>query len=122
MNDTTTASGVKLSKKLTHSKPTTFRFTPEEHAHLTKLAEVSGMSRAEVLRNLVRSTPLPLRLAAFDMQALGRLARLGNNLNQIARAVNSGDRSLATFQIMGEEARLLRLLVNEVLAKLRGSP
>lgn len=120
MNKETTASGAKPTKKLTHSKATAFRFTPEEHARLGQLAEQSGLSRAEVLRNLVRSTPLPTRLSAFDQAALGLLARLGNNLNQIARSVNNGDRTLVAFESMAKEADQVRGVVNEALQKLRG--
>jgi hypothetical protein len=120
MNEMNTASGAKPTKKLTHSKATAFRFTPEEHAHLGQLAEASGLSRAEVLRKLVRSTPLPTRLPAFDQAALGLLSRVGNNLNQIARSVNNGDRTLVAFEAMVKEADQVRAVVNEALQKLRG--
>ena len=113
-------SGAKSPKKLTHNKATAFRFTPEEHAHLGRLAEESGLSRAEVLRTLVRSTPLPTRLPAFDQAALGLLSRVGNNLNQIARAVNNGDRSLVAYESMVKEANQVRAVVSEALTKLRG--
>ena len=120
MTDTKTASGTKPKKKLTHHQSTGFRFTPEEHAHLGRLAEESGLSRAQVVRNLVNSTPLPTRLPAFDQAALGLLARLGNNLNQIAKSVNNGDRTLVAFESMAKEAQQVRAVVNEALQKLRG--
>lgn len=120
MHDDQAATAPKPSQKLTHNKATAFRFTPAEHAHLTQLAQESGLSRAEVLRSLVRGAPLPTRLPAFDQAAVATLARLGNNLNQIAKAVNSGDRSLPAFESMVKEAHQVRAVVNEALAKLRG--
>ena len=115
-----TASGLKPNKNRTHNKATAFRFTPAEHDHLGRLAEESGLSRAQVVRNLVNSTPLPTRLPAFDQAALGLLARLGNNLNQIAKSVNNGDRSLVAFESMAKEAQQVRAVVGEALQKLRG--
>lgn len=63
------------------------RWSDEEHAQLRSIAEFSGCSRAETLRRLVRRAGKQI-IASRALNADVR--RLGNNLNQIARALNEG--------------------------------
>jgi hypothetical protein len=80
--------------------PLTYKLRPEEVARLRELAEAAGIGpstyAAETVRRAIgtaRRRPLPRRrdeLAEAVRVATGQLGRLGNNLNQIARSLNSG--------------------------------
>jgi len=75
--------------KKDYDKALSIRFTREDISKLADLASESGLSRADVLRNLIRVTPLPTPRSAIDQRTLMQLSALGNNLNQIARVLNS---------------------------------
>ena len=69
------------------------RVSPEQKVQIQNKAKAAGLSVSELILatlegaevRAARSTP------AADPALLAGLARVGNNLNQIARAVNSGD-------------------------------
>jgi hypothetical protein len=69
-------------------------FTPDEHAELIEKATAVDMSAAGYLRScgLERETPGTKRRPAIESEKLERaiaeLRRVGNNLNQLARASN----------------------------------
>ena len=74
------------------------RCTPAEHAQLEAGAERAGMSVGAFMRHqcLGNAGPRaarrpPVERAALA-QLLAQLGKCGGNLNQIARALNSGDR------------------------------
>lgn len=71
------------------------RFTPAEKTALFKLAEQRGISASELLRRLVRETVFhgPTFFddeikEAFKLRV--EVARVGQNLNQVAKRINSG--------------------------------
>lgn len=71
------------------------RFTAEELATVADKADRAGMARAAFLRAAALGNPGPRaqRRPPADHEALrrilGELGRVGNNINQIARALNS---------------------------------
>ena len=84
------------------------RATPDEAEHVRAAARGAGLS---VSRYLVRSAtgdgPAPLPAEARDeLAALRRaLARVGNNLNQLARAAHAGGYDAAAVEAAAGEVR-----------------
>lgn len=73
------------------------RLEPEDWRLLRERARARGMASATYLSYLARShlrgaAPLPKAEYTLLKQSLEQLAALGRNLNQIARAINQGDR------------------------------
>lgn len=79
--------------------PFSLRLTPEERAQLER--EAAGMSLGAYIRSRLFNSEAPKRRTrgkhpVKDHQALGKLlgelgrSRLANNLNQLAKAVNTG--------------------------------
>ncbi|MBS1983572.1 MAG: MobC family plasmid mobilization relaxosome protein [Bdellovibrionales bacterium] len=70
------------------------RLSPEEHDRLESDARASGESVAELMKRVYFSRkPLVLLMSREDQRSLmGTLGRIGNNINQVARVLNSGFR------------------------------
>jgi hypothetical protein len=71
------------------------RLTQEEHGRLAADAAVAGLSPPQLLRRryFSRYAPLrPLMVRGEGQCVLSSLSRIGTNINQIARKVNSGFR------------------------------
>lgn len=68
------------------------RVTPAERHHVERLAERAGLTVSEFTRRSVLGQPMPRARGRTDDRALYELNRIGNNLNQIARAANLGHR------------------------------
>ena len=92
----------------------TIRVTDDEHARLLERCE--GKQLAVWMRPVARSGKLP----TLAPPLLRQLAAIGNNLNQTARKVNSGQWSsgdrvqvVAALMAIGDELRRLRLAVRE---------
>jgi hypothetical protein len=100
------------------SKRLSVRLTPEEWDFIRRQAEESGM----VLSDFVRSRMLvPVRNKKKEYREVAtQIARLGNNVNQIARWANS-HKSTANGQLVIMLARLNMLLaaVIDELRKIR---
>lgn len=66
------------------------RTTPEEKQHWQAIAENKGVSLSELVRSALGGQRLRKRREPpkVDPDLLRELARIGNNLNQIARAAN----------------------------------
>lgn len=85
------------SQKRGRTKSISAACTPEEHAEITAKAKAAGLSAGGFLRacGLGRVTPGTKRRAPADRvifeQAIAELRRVGNNLNQIARAANMNE-------------------------------
>lgn len=80
---------VKAKGKKDYPIAMSFRFTPADMRKLAELASESKISKADVIRNRIRDTPLPTPLSKIDQKALQLLANIANNTNQIAKAINS---------------------------------
>jgi metal-sulfur cluster biosynthetic enzyme len=64
------------------------RWDEQEFAQLQAIATYSGCSEAEVLRRLVRRANKQIVISRELVRAVGQL---GNNVNQIARRMNSNE-------------------------------
>jgi len=87
----------KKSQKRRRSAQFKTPMTPQEYAEASALADAAGMTRAAWSRSKLLGTPGPRsqRRMPADAKALreiiGHIGRVGNNLNQIAYRLNTGD-------------------------------
>ncbi len=87
----------KKSQKRRRSAQFKTPMTPQEYAEASALAAAAGMTRAAWSRSKLLGTPGPRsqRRMPTDAKAMreiiGHLGRVGNNLNQIAYHLNTGD-------------------------------
>ena len=74
------------------------RVTPEEKAHWQAIAASRGVSLSELIRVTLSGQRLRARRNAprVDPDLVRELARIGNNLNQLARAANRHEPVTAT--------------------------
>lgn len=85
------------SDKRQRSHQCLIRWTDEEFASISEKADKAGMAVAAFMRAVALGNPGPRaqRRPPADHRALrqilGEIGRIGNNINQIARALNSGD-------------------------------
>jgi len=101
------------SEKRPRSSHLTFRLTPEERAAIDQAADRAGLTSGSYARQVLLGAPAPrqVRRPPVERRELARLlglfGNIGSNLNQIARAANSGDgvdavdfaRELANLQV-----------------------
>jgi hypothetical protein len=104
----------------------TSRYSPEEFQELEEAASRAGLTRASYQRVQSLGTPKTrsTRRAPIERELLaktqGHLGKIGSNLNQIARAANSGDGidqaelSMAIKVIEGVSALVMRALGHKV--------
>ena len=93
------------------------RTTPEEKRHWQEIAENKGVSLSELVRSSLGGLRLRKRREAPKVapELLRELARIGNNLNQLARAANRREPVTATALL----ARLIE--IDRELAALRAA-
>lgn len=76
------------------------RLTDGEYIKLDQLSQSTRLTRSEVLRHLLSEQPAlkpaPPPRSLFDNKALAELAKIGSNINQIARELNRLDRQAVT--------------------------
>ena len=70
-----------------HRQPRTIRFHDEEWEQLLERARACGLQRGRYIRETALGA-VPRGLG--DKQLLHQLARIGNNLNQLAKCANEG--------------------------------
>ena len=99
-------------KKETHARSTAvvIRVHPEERDLLKLNAGIHGMS----VSDYVRQTCLGLRLRRTpeEKRRLRELARIGSNLNQLARWVNTHKESLEAVEVLAALTRLENQIEN----------
>ncbi|MFL9457952.1 plasmid mobilization relaxosome protein MobC [Tolypothrix bouteillei VB521301_2] len=71
----------------THIYPV--RLSDLELDWLRTKAKDAGVPASELMRRLTLSKPLPKRLSKIDLATYQELGRIGNNLNQLAKAANT---------------------------------
>jgi len=99
-----------LSEKKT--KLFTMKVAPTEIAKWKKISESHDLKLAEMIRLLLENERPSKRksIPKSDPETVRQLARIGNNLNQIARQVNSGNQ----LDVLEQLARIENQL-NEIL-------
>jgi hypothetical protein len=71
------------------------RYSKAEWQRVQALAAAAGKAPSTYVREAALGAELRRRLSPVDQVVLYELARIGNNLNQIAKALNSGEASAA---------------------------
>lgn len=85
------------SENRARSTHITIRLTPEERSAIDNAAERAGLKSGSYARQILLGAPAPRQVRRPPIERrelarlLGQLGAVGNNINQIARAVNSGD-------------------------------
>jgi hypothetical protein len=95
----------------------TFRMNKQEQQHLQKLSDYTNLPASEVIRETVfKKRLLQPRVSVIDQQTYVELKRIGNNVNQIAKHLNSGvtkvHTSIALAELSAKLDQLIRLLIN----------
>lgn len=93
--------------------PVTVRLTAQEHQDLMAACQESGLSASDIIRNVANQIEIRGRIPAINEEALRQLAAWGNNLNQLAYAVNSGS-------LKGENSEQVRSALENIHAALLG--
>ena len=100
-----------MTAKRKRGKQVAFRMTGEEFEALMKKIEESGMSQQQYL--IKCTTEKPIVNTSGIKEITPELKRIGNNLNQIAKSCNQGQKaSYGEVQRLGKE-------LNEVWQLLR---
>lgn len=85
------------SEKRVRSAHLTIRLSPEERAAIDEAADRAGLTPGSYARQVVLGAPQPRQVRRPPIERrelarlLGELGHVGSNLNQIAKAANSGD-------------------------------
>jgi hypothetical protein len=87
------------------------RMDPEEWERVRERAQACGLTTSRYIRETALGAVPKARPRQLEMEAVRQLARLGNNLNQLARVANQNE------EIEREEE--LRGVLAEVLAAVR---
>lgn len=103
------------------------RLHPDEHKAVGVVAGTLGISMSELARHTLTGLPMPeAPRPKIDAQAYAELGRIGGNLNQIARAMNTalvaGVEPLQEAQGLVAQLNELRDLLKEVRLGLVGAP
>jgi hypothetical protein len=87
------------------------RCSADEKAAWQAKAASAGMSLSELVRHSLDKSRLPDKQRQKDLAALVReVAKIGNNLNQIARFANTYKSTADTAQIVAHLAAIERIL------------
>ncbi len=94
----------------------TFRMNKQEQQHLQKLSDYANLPTSEVIRETVfKKRLLQPRVSVIDQQTYVELKRIGNNVNQIAKHLNSGvkvEPSAVLAELSLKLDQLIKLLIN----------
>lgn len=97
-----------MAEKLTDNRQIKFRVNEAEYAYLSAIAQQSGLSMAQLCKNEMLG--IRYKQPKFDLEQSKMLARelrnYGNNLNQIAKQLNSTTDYMLFSQIKEMSATL----------------
>jgi hypothetical protein len=104
-----------MSKKKT--KLLTMKVDEAEKEKWQKLATSYNMSLSELIRNRLNNLEMPpqpkkrkIKIPKVDPELIRQVAAIGNNLNQIARRVNQGEKFDIVIELRSIEIQLERLI------------
>lgn len=103
--------------------------TPSEKTQWKSLAKVAGMNLNQYIRHCVARRRIAPTPPAVNYQAVAQLGRIGNNLNQLLKAMNCAlacgqelPNVLEAMQVVSEVYSLLKTLQVELLRLKRDTP
>ena len=83
------------------------RLTEQEHTHLKRLSETTGLKMEPLVRQLILGRELKPRPPENLAALLRQMSAMGNNINQIAKVANSSkfirSEDIAAIQKMQDE-------------------
>ena len=80
-----------LKNREKRTKKKTFRFSVEELEKLNRKMEVAGITFSEYSRKCLLNKKIDSK---YDRDTVIQLRRIGNNLNQIAKRINTSDKEI----------------------------
>ena len=84
----------------------TLRFSPDEFAQIQRELEVANISFSTFARSAILKKKIRLPI---ERELLTELSRIGNNLNQIARSCNQGEKKSVLVELVAIEKQLKEL-------------
>ena len=96
-----------------HTVSILLRLDEAQHRHLQKQVAASGLSTTQFLRDLISGVEVKARLPNELPELLRQISAVGNNINQIARTVNT--RKYATK----EELAMIETLLAKIWDKVK---
>lgn len=90
----------------TRTHPVSLWLTDQEHDHLKRQAEISGLKIDPFIRQLIMGVALRPRPPDTYAALLRELSAIGNNINQLAHQANA--RGEATQDEIAQAAQLVR--------------
>ena len=99
--------------KRNNVKQITIRLTADEYAHVKQLSKDSGVKMEPAIRRLIMGVNLRPRPPDELPELLRQISAVGNNINQIARTVNT--RKYATK----EELAMIETLLAKIWDKVK---
>ena len=96
-----------------HTVSILLRLDEAQHRHLQKQVAASGLSTTQFLRDLIEGVEVKARLPNELPELLRQISAVGNNINQIARSVNT--RKYATK----EELAMIETLLAKIWDKVK---
>ncbi len=109
------------SQSLVRTKMLQARFSPIEYEMIRSKAEDTGLSLGELTRRCMLLRPIPLpppRLGRVTLDTYLELSRIGNNINQLAKATNTAIKMQlpppASPELLQELLELLRHCQQEI--------
>lgn len=87
------------------------RFLPAERSEIEKRAAIMGMNPTDFVRSMALDRKLPsAAIPAVNREQYAELGRFASNLNQLVRAVHSGQAVTVSNDVLEETIRELQLL------------
>ncbi len=96
------------------------QLTQEERSQLEQKATEAGINASEYLRAAAFKQQLPQRTTEIAVDSYRELARIGSNINQMARGVNTAVKMGLPVNINIDELENLRQLLWQVHLEVRG--
>ena len=94
----------------------TFRINEREDEYLIKLMAYSNLSGAEVIREIVfKNRLLQPKIPVLDQKTYGELKRIGTNINQIAKKLNSEETVTNVNNTLNELSTKLDFVIKNIL-------
>ena len=88
----------------------------QEYQYLNKLAGFSNLTGTEVIREIVfKNRLLQPKVPVLDQQSYLELRRIGNNVNQIAKQLNSGVSDVKPVQAITALSNQLEVILKKVI-------
>ncbi len=109
------------SEKRKRGKPRSIRFTPEEDQRIAEMEKTTSLPFASLVRHALfnEAPPRGTRRPSVDDQklahALGRLGKVGGNVNQLARQANIGNYRADDINMAMRDLAELRTMFLEAL-------